>query len=68
MEVRPPFLTWECFVLTVVERNRVYAITRKDRRVTACVGVVMASQLALGIYFIFITATTPGRYRIERYS
>ena len=55
-------------MLTVVERNRVYAITRKDRRVTACVGVVMASQLALGIYFIFVTATVPGEPWVERYS
>lgn len=55
-------------MLTVVEQNRVYAITRKNWRFTACVGVVMVSQLALGIYFIFITATTPGEPRIEKCS
>jgi len=41
---------------------RIYAITRKNHIITTCFGVIMASQLALGIYFIVLTATKQTQY------
>ena len=42
--------------LIAAERNRIYAVTGKNRRITACLGVVTISQFALGLYSTIFSA------------
>jgi len=37
-------------VLTAAERNRIYAVTSKNRIIVSCLGVITISQLGLGLY------------------
>ncbi|KAF9644213.1 hypothetical protein BDM02DRAFT_1059665 [Thelephora ganbajun] len=43
-------------MLTVVERNRIYAITEKNRIIAACFGVITISQFTLGLYISVFNA------------
>ena len=43
-------------MLITTERNRIYAITRKNRIITSCFGVITISQFILGLYLIAYAA------------
>jgi hypothetical protein len=45
---------------SVLKEPRIYAVTRKSRPIAAAFTVIAASQLALGIYLTFLTATHAG--------
>ena len=55
------------FVLTVVDQNRLYAITKKNRMITACFGVITLSQFALGTYLTAATAMEGGEPQTKWY-
>jgi len=45
-------------IAQLVMTLRIYAITMKDRTVTACFVVIMIAQFALGVYFTVLTTMT----------
>ena len=45
------------FVLITAERNRVYAVTRKNRIIASCLGATTISQFILGLYLTAYAAT-----------
>ena len=47
-------------MLIVAGRNRIYAVTRKDRIITSCFGVIAVSQFILGLYTIIYAALQGG--------
>ena len=48
------------FVLITTERNRIYAVTKKNRVVTSCFGVITISEFVLGLYVSAHAATRGG--------
>jgi hypothetical protein len=48
--LRLVFLGSGCSVLMVTERHRIYAVTRRNRTIVSCLGVITISQFALGLY------------------
>ena len=44
----------------VAECNRIYAVTSKNRMITSCLCVIMASQFILGLYWTAYTAVEGG--------
>jgi hypothetical protein len=48
--LRSVFLDRNCSVLTMTKRNRIYAVTRKNRMIVSCLGVITISQFILGLY------------------
>ena len=47
-------------MLIVAGRNRIYAVTTKDRIITSCFGVIVVSQFILGLYTIIYAAMQGG--------
>ena len=62
LTLRSVFLDRDGFVLITAERNRIYAITSKNRIITSCLGVITISQFVLGLYLIAYTATIGGEF------
>ena len=60
LTLRSVFSRRDGFMLITAERNRIYAVTNKNRKITSCFGVVMVSQLTVGIYLTAYTAKTGG--------
>jgi len=50
LTLRYAFLGSDCFVLITAELNRIYAVTRKDRTIASCFGVIAMAQFVLGLY------------------
>jgi len=50
-------------IAEIVLTLRIYAVTRKNRVIAACFGVITASQFALGVRAIIVTAT-PGAQKV----
>ncbi|KAF9644216.1 hypothetical protein BDM02DRAFT_1059840 [Thelephora ganbajun] len=48
---------WSTLLAQVVLTLRIYAITGKNRTITACLGVITISQFVLGLYLIAYMAT-----------
>ena len=57
LTLRSVFFGRDGFMLITAERNRIYAITRKNRIITSCFGVITISQFILGLYIIAYAAT-----------
>jgi len=47
-------------VLTVAERNRIYAVTNKNRIIVSCLGAITTSQFILGLCLITYIAMDGG--------
>ena len=43
-------------MLIVAEWNRIYAVTGKNRTITACLGMITISQFTLGLYSTIFSA------------
>jgi len=52
----------EGLVLITVERNRIYAVTGKNRIITLCFGVMTMSQFSLGLYMTIDAANSGCRF------
>jgi len=50
-------ITLATILAQIVLTLRIYAITRKNRLITACFGVIAGSHLVLGTYFTILTST-----------
>jgi len=48
--LRPVFFRSGGLVLIFVKLNRIYAVTRKNRIIVSCLGVITISQFGLGLY------------------
>jgi len=49
-----------CSVLIMAEWNRIYAVTRKNRIIASCFGVITISQLILGLYVVVVDTAWEG--------
>ena len=56
LTLRSVFLGSDCFVLITVEPNRIYAVTRKNRIIASCFGVITVLQFVLGLYITVYAA------------
>jgi hypothetical protein len=57
LTLRSVFIGSNCSVLITTERNRIYAVTRKNRIILSCFSVITISQFALGLYGVAYAAT-----------
>ena len=66
LTLRSVFLGSDCFVLIAVESNRIYAVTRKNRIIASCFGVIAMSQVVLGLYMTAFAAKAGCKSVIKR--
>ena len=60
LTLRSVFFYRDSFVLIMAERNRVYAVTGKNRIIASCLGAITISQFILGIYLYAYVAMRGG--------
>ena len=56
LTMRSVFFGRDYFVLLTAERNRIYAITSKNRIIASCFGVITVLQFVLGLYITVYAA------------
>ena len=60
-------LTRDGLVLILIERDRIYAVTYKDRTITSCFCVITVSQFVFGLYWTVFTAGEGGETLAKGY-
>jgi len=66
LTLRYVFLGSDGFVLITVERDRIYAVTHKNRIIASCFAVIAMSQFALGLYMTAYAAKAGCEFAIKR--
>ena len=56
LTLRSVLLGRDGLMLITAQRNRIYAITSKNRIITSCFGAITISQFILGLYLIAYAA------------